>query len=138
LSSTEGKRRVARTRRELRSFGLLVGGIFGVIGLWPLVVRGVGPRGWALAVGVALVVPALVAPRVLAPAHRLWMGLAEVLAWINTRLLLGVVFFGVVTPMGVIMRLFGKDPMRRGFDRGAATYRVGRWPRPATHMTRQF
>ena len=68
----------------------------------------------------------------------LWMGLAEVLAWINTRLLLGVVFFGIVTPMGVVMRFLGKDPMRRKSDPSAVTYRVDRLPRPATHMMRQF
>ena len=108
------------------------------MGLWPLVVRGMGPRWWAVALGVGLVGPALAMPRVLAPAHHLWMGLAEVLAWINTRLLLGVVFFGIVTPMGVVMRLLGKDPMRRKSDPSAVTYRVGRCPRPATHMMRQF
>ena len=66
------------------------------------------------------------------------MRLAEVLAWINTRILLSVVFFGMVTPMGLVMRWLGRDPMRRGFDRGAATYRVNRQPRPVTHLMRQF
>jgi hypothetical protein len=126
------------TRRQLRDFGLLVGGIFGVIGLWPLLWRQQSPRLWALALAVALVLPALMAPPILAPAYRAWMKLAEVLAWVNTRIVLGVVFYGVVTPIGLVMRLTGHDPMRRRFEQAGETYRVRCTPRPASHMTRQF
>jgi Saxitoxin biosynthesis operon protein SxtJ len=126
------------TRRQLRDFGLLVGGIFGAIGLWPLLWRQQNPRLWALALAVALVLPALVAPPILAPAYRAWMKLAEVLAWVNTRIVLGVVFYGVVTPIGLVMRLTGHDPMRRRFEQAGETYRVRCTPRPASHMTRQF
>jgi hypothetical protein len=96
------------------------------------------PRLWALALTVILVVPALVAPRILAPVYRVWMLLGEVLAWINTRIILGVVFYGVVTPIGLLMRLTGRDPMRRQFERAGESYRVRCVPRPATHMMRQF
>jgi hypothetical protein len=141
LSSTDARRTVGPTRVDvsaLRSFGLIVGGVFGAIGLWPLVIRGASPRGWALALGILLVGPALMVPRVLQPAHRLWMALAEILGWINTRILLSIVFFGLITPMGLVMRRLGKDPMRRGFERTASTYRVNRTaPRP-DHMLRQF
>jgi hypothetical protein len=126
------------TRRQLRDFGLLVGGIFGVIGLWPLLWRQQSPRLWALALAVALVLPALMAPPILAPAYRAWMKLAEVLAWVNTRIVLGVVFYGIVTPIGLVMRLTGRDPMRRRFDQAGETYRIRCTPRPASHMTRQF
>jgi hypothetical protein len=124
--------------KQLRHFGYLVGGIFGLIGLWPLVWRHQDPRLWALALTVILVVPALVAPRILAPVYRVWMLLGEVLAWINTRIILGVVFYGVVTPIGLLMRLTGRDPMRRQFERAGESYRVRCVPRPATHMMRQF
>jgi hypothetical protein len=124
--------------RQLRHFGFLVGGIFGLIGLWPLVWRYQNPRLWALALAVALVVPALVAPRILAPVYRVWMKLGEVLAWINTRILLGLVFYGLVTPMGLVMRLMGRDPMRRQLEPGGESYRIRCVPRPATHMMRQF
>jgi hypothetical protein len=124
--------------KQLRHFGLTVGGIFAAIGLWPLVFRAQGPRLWALALGVALVVPALVLPRSLIRVHRAWMAAAEGLAWINTRILLSVVFYGLVTPMGVVMRCFGRDPMQRRFEANATTYRVPKPLRPAAHMTRQF
>ena len=124
--------------KQLRHFGYLVGGIFGLIGLWPLVWRQENPRLWALALTVLLVVPALLAPRILAPVYRVWMRLGEVLAWINTRIILGVVFYGVVTPIGLVMRLTGRDPMRRRFEPTGDSYRVRSVPRPATHMLRQF
>jgi hypothetical protein len=114
-----------------------VGGIFGVIGLWPMLWRHQDPRWWALTLFAVLVVPALVAPSILAPAYRAWMKLAEVLAWINTRLLLGIVFFFVVTPIGLIMRGLGHDPMRQRYET-TESYRVRCVPRAATHMLRQF
>jgi Saxitoxin biosynthesis operon protein SxtJ len=124
--------------KQLRQFGLLVGGIFGVIGLWPTVWRHQPMRTWALVLAVALIVPGLVAPRILAPVHRIWMKLGEGLAWINTRIILGVVFYVVVTPLGLLMRLVSHDPMRRQLERTGETYRIRCKPRPATHMLRQF
>ena|SRR5437867_3002543 len=125
-------------KKQLRHFGLIVGGIFGVIGFWPMVFRGQGPRLWALAVAVALVIPAAVLPRSLTRVHRVWMAVGEMLGWINTRILLSVVFYGIATPMGIIMRRLGRDPMHRRFDPVAATYRVLKPARPGAHMTRQF
>jgi hypothetical protein len=125
-------------RKELRSFGLIVGGVFAAIALWPTVIRGHGPRLWAVALALALIVPALVWPPSLRVVHRLWMGAAEILGWINTRLVLGLIFYLVITPMGMAMRRIARDPMRRGFEPGARTYRVVRRPRPGTHMLRQF
>ena len=123
---------------QLRKFGLLVGGIFCAIGLWPAVIRGAGPRSWALVVGVLLLAPALLAPRILMPVYRIWMTVGEALGWINTRVLLGVVFYGLITPMGLIRRLRREDPMRRRHDPAAQSYRVPKPPRPGAHMNRQF
>ena len=123
---------------QLRKFGLLVGGIFCAIGLWPAVARGADARWWALVVGALLLAPALLAPRALAPVYRVWMAAAEVLGWINTRILLGIVFYGLITPMGFVRRLRGRDAMRRRGDPGAASYRVPKSPRAGTHMNRQF
>jgi hypothetical protein len=124
--------------KQLRSFGLLVGGVFAVIGLWPAVWRGESVRLWALGLALLLIIPALVLPRSLRLAYRGWMALGLALGWINTRLILGVVFYGLFTPWGLGMRLVGKDPMRRGFEPNADTYRVVRQPRSGAHMHRQF
>lgn len=124
--------------KELRNFGLIVGGIFLVIGLWPLVWRGEGMRMWAVGLAGLLIPLGLLVPTVLAPVFRVWMKVGHVLGWINTRIILGILFYGLITPMGVVMRLFGWDAMRRVLVRDAQTYRVVRQPRPPSHMTRQF
>jgi hypothetical protein len=124
--------------KQLRSFGLIVGGIFAVISLWPSLIRGQEVRLWTLVVAVLLIVPALVLPRSLKLFYRLWMTLGQVLGWINTRIILGVIFYGLFTPMGLVMRLLGKDPMRRRFEADVDSYRLVCQPRPSSHMTRQF
>ena len=124
--------------KALRSFGLLVGGVFAVIGLWPWFFRHADPRFWSLIVSVALVVPALVWPASLRPVYRVWMTIGHALGWVNTRIILGVAFFAIFTPIGWVMRLLGKDPMRRRFDPAAQSYRVNRPPRDANHMQKPF
>ena len=125
-------------RTELCHFGLIVGGVFGVIGLWPAIARGQSPRSWMLGLAVGLVVPAVVAPWTLAPEHRAWTAFGNALGWVNTRLVLGLIFFAVVTPTGLVLRMAGRDPMRRAFDSDVETYRVPRKARSGAHMTRQF
>jgi hypothetical protein len=101
-----------RTPRQLRRFGLTVGGAFGLlatISWWrghvvPPVILG------ALSVG--LVVPGLLVPRVLGPVERGWMRFAEVLGRINARIILTLFWVVVMTPVGLVRRLFG-DPLDR-------------------------
>jgi len=124
--------------KRLRTFGLLVGGIFLLIGLWPLLWRGEALRMWAILLSVGLVTPGIVWPQSLVPVYRVWMMFGHVLGWINTRILLGLVFFGLITPIGQVRRLFGKDSMRRNFEPELETYRVIREPRPSSHLTRPF
>lgn len=124
--------------KELRSFGVVVGGIFSVIGLWPVLFRGDTPRLWAISVGGALIGLGLALPSSLKHVHHIWMKIGHVLGYINTRILLGVIFYGLITPMGVIMRLLGKDPMHRVLVSGADTYRVIRPARSRSHMKSQF
>lgn len=124
--------------KQLRSFALIVGGIFGLIGVWPLVFGKRTPAWWAIALAGALVVPGLVQPRLLGPVYRVWMALGHALGWFNTRVILGIIFYLVVTPMALVRRLLGKDSMRRDFEPGLDTYRAAKKTRPPRHMDRQF
>lgn len=126
------------TPKTLRSFGLTVGGIFALIALWPTVVYARDPRWTIAAVAACFIIPALVYPRSLFWPHKGWMALGYVLGWINTRIILGIVFYAIVTPIGVVRAWLGKDPMGRRLRPDLDSYRVPRSPRPAAHLTRQY
>jgi hypothetical protein len=125
-------------KQQLRSFGLTVGAIFALTALWPVVVRGADPRWWAVIVAGLLVVPAIVFPRSLSWVYKRWMKLGHIMGWINTRIILGVVFYFVVTPIGMIRRLLGKDPMGKEFKPDFVSYRIPRTARPPSHLKRQY
>jgi hypothetical protein len=126
------------TRKELRQFGLLVGAVFTVIGLWPLVFRGEPVRLWAIGIGGLLIVCGGIVPSILRPIHKSWMWVGHILGWINTRILLGIVFYALVTPIAIVHRLMGKNTMRQRFAESSTTYRIARSPRPHSHMKYQF
>ena len=108
-------------RRE-REFGLVVGAVFLLLALWWLS-RAKFPNAVTilLPLGSVLMVLALVAPASLKYPSRPWLFLAEVLGFVSTRIILGLVFFLVVTPIGVVKRLRGWNPLgRRGA--GSASY----------------
>ena len=123
---------------QLRSFGLLVGGIFAIIGVWPLLLRGDTPRLWILIVSGILIVSALLLPSILKPIYLVWMRLGAILGWVNTRIILAIGFFLVFSPMGWVMRLFGRDALLRKLDPTLNTYRVPRSSKPGLHLERQF
>jgi hypothetical protein len=126
------------TTKDLRQFGLLVGGVFAVIGLWPVVFRSESPRLWAISLGSLLMVLGTIAPQSLKQLHHGWMKLGHVLGAINTRIILGIIYYLLITPMGLVMRLMGKDPMHRALAHGSDTYRIVRAPRSRQHMRNQF
>ncbi len=98
-------------QRHERQFGFLFAAVFTLVAFWPLWPPRTPDLYWLLGAGAWLTV-ALVYPKGLAPLYRAWMAFGHVLGWINTRVILGLVFFVVVTPIGLIMRLLGKDPLR--------------------------
>ena len=119
-----------RFRRE-RSFGFLVGGTFVALGSWWVFrdkFRSVAP--WALALGLALVVLGAAAPSWLVGPRRAWMALAEKIGWVMTRVILAVVYYIVLTPIGAIRRLTGADPLRRRRARSGSSWD----PYPTRHL----
>ena len=117
------------SKRELRKFGLTVGLAFLVLGgvsKW----RGheLPPRVLWTA-GSLLLVSGLLAPALLGPVQRGWMRFADVLGAFNTRLILGLLFYTVFTPVGFVMRLF-RDPMTRSLREGERSQWVRRKVEP--------
>jgi len=96
---------------------------------WPL---------WPWAVAGVFGVLAWLRPLALKGLHRCWMRLAHVLGWLNTRLILGLVFVLVFIPLGCALRWLGRDTLQKKWDIDLASYRVKKSARKAEHMERQF
>lgn len=129
----------APARRELRDFGLLLGAIFA--GLFGVALPLIKHRPFQLWPWIALVLlsaPALFWPPALRPLHFVWIRLGHVLGWINQRIVLTVLFYAVLMPTGLIMRVMGRDPMARRFDRETPTYRVESRQASARSMEHPF
>ena len=110
-----------------RSFGIVFTVFFAIVGLLPLL-HAHGIRLWALTLSAVFLLLALLIPSVLAPLNRFWTKFGMLLHHIVSPIALGILFFLVVTPIGLIMRALGKDPLRLRFDRSAASYWIERTP----------
>src|SRR5262245_4531802 len=122
-----------------RSFGLVFAAVFVVIACWPLFHRE-SPRWWSLGIAAAFALLAIWKPALLAAPNRLWIKLGVLLAKIVSPVALGILFYAVLAPVGALMRLAGKDPLRLKLDSGAASYWIPRKPPgpPPDSMTNQF
>lgn len=122
-----------------RSFGLVFAAVFALVGLAPLWSKG-QPRIWSLAVAGVFLVVALLVPRALAPLNRVWFLFGLLLHRIVSPVILGAIFYVVVTPVALLRRLFGGDSLGRRFEPDAESYWIVRdppGPEPET-MQNQF
>ncbi len=110
-----------------RSFGLVFAVVLGGLALWPLL-EGAPPRWWLGAPAALFLVAALVRPGVLAPLNRVWTRLGLILHRLTNPLVMAVIFYLAVTPTALVLRLFGKDPLRRRFEPEAESYWIERRP----------
>jgi hypothetical protein len=110
--------------RELREFGLIVAaGFAGILGtLLPLLRHRALPL-WPWAMALLLVLFVLLAPRLLYYPRQLWQSLGKGLGWVNSQIILTLLFYLVFFPAGVLARAFGWDPMERQFEPRRTSYR---------------
>ena len=114
---------------QLRRFGLTISGGLFLLGLlsWFRGHTTVPVLFWAIATVLFLL--ALIFPRLLLRIEKAWIGLALVLAWVNTRIILTFLFYAILTPIGMVMRLF-RDPLDRRLHDGRVSYWVQKEPKP--------
>jgi hypothetical protein len=130
--------KTASPTAKARSFGLSVGGVLILIALW-LAWRGrMGRAEIVGAIGALLMTLGAVRPALLRIPSDAWWAFATVLGWINARVLLSLAFFLVLTPIGTIWRVLGRDPMtRRRSNHPGWTVYPSRY-RDAKHFERMF
>jgi len=125
--------------QDLRKFGLVFAG--GLALFFGLLLPWLFERPWPVWPWVGAGVFAgtgLATPGVLRPFYYVWMKLGHVLGWINTRIILGLVFFILFAPIALLLRLFGKDPLQRGLDHEAESYRVPSEKLPRERLEKPF
>lgn len=108
-------------RQSNRAFGLTFAAFFAILAT--IAWFGFGRLlTWAIVAALAFFLVALALPLALLPLNRLWGRLGRRVGTINNHLILGVVFFGFITPIAFLMRLAGRDPMSLRLDRQAPSY----------------
>jgi hypothetical protein len=133
------QREEVRKTASDRSFGLVLAGflaLVGALGLWR------GSERWPLWLGLAALafLLALAAPGLLAPANRVWTKFGLLLHAIVSPMILGFIFYLCIAPIGYLMRLSGKDPLRLRYEPGADSYWIKRVPPgpPSDSFKNQF
>ena len=102
-----------KSRKKLREFGIIIGFLI------PLIIGGIIPflRGylfayWTLYPGTLLIILGIIKPEFLFVPYIVWMKIGDLLGWINSRIILGLVYFIVLIPIALLMKNFGYDPLR--------------------------
>jgi hypothetical protein len=140
MSAHEGfeqKRQVKRSSD--RAFGFVFTALFLLIGALPLM-DGRGPHWWALALSGILLAISLTVPWVLSPFNRAWLRFGQLLHRVVNPVVMALLFFGMITPTGLLRRALVRDPFRLARDPEAESYWIDRdppGPAPET-MTQQF
>ena len=102
------------SKKQLREFGYLVGIGFPILLGWFLpVLAGHSFRLWTLYIGIPSLLLGIFSPRLLFYPYKVWMKLGEALGWLNSRIILGLVFLIVLQPIALFMRAFGYDPLKK-------------------------
>ena len=111
-----------KEKKEVRQFGLMMGfvlGVFGGLFYWrdhPTVSMVLWPVGGFMAVS------CLLFPAMMRPVFRVWMKFAMALGWVNTHLILFLLYYLVFTPIGLVRRIFNRDPLKHRIEKDRASY----------------
>ena len=119
-----------------RSFGLVFFVIFLIVALWPLK-NEEDIRLWSLVISIIFFILGVLNSKLLTPLNKLWFKFGILLGSIVSPFVMGIIYFAVVTPIGVLMRLLGKDLLRTSKIKNTSTYWIKRDKQKST-MKKQF
>ncbi len=128
---------IQSSKADLKKFGLTLGIVFGLLGayfLW----RGKSHAPYFLGASTFFLFFGAYFPAFLKPVQKAWMTLALLMGWVMTRVILAIVFYLVITPIGFMIRLSGKDFMNRSFPRREDSYWLDHAKRVKEDYERQF
>ena len=119
-----------------RSFGLVFFFVFLIVGLWPLM-REESPKIWLLIISIFFMVLGIMNSKLLTPLNKVWFKIGIFLGNLVAPIIMGIIFFLVVTPIGLIMKIIGKDLLQKKYDKKKGTYWIKR-DKSISTMKRQF
>ncbi|HUP94272.1 MAG TPA: SxtJ family membrane protein [Burkholderiales bacterium] len=139
LTVPENVTRATTNRSSDRSFGLVMAAFFMIVGIWPLFYGG-AIRGWSIMISLTFALLSFVRPAALSRLNRAWFKLGWVLHRVTSPIILGLMFYGVITPLGLLRRVFVRDPMKLRFEPEKRSYWVKHDQRGTTpeSLTDQF
>ena len=112
------------SNKQLFDFGIIMGfGIPIIIGFLVPFINGHGFQVWTIWLGLSFLAIGIIKPKMLIFPYRLWMKIGHVLGWINSKLILGLVFLTVLIPISFFMKIFGYDPLKIKRNKNNKTYR---------------
>lgn len=110
-----------------RAFGVVFAIVFVVIAAWPLL-SGETPRWWALAVATAFLAAGYLFPVVLKPLNIVWFKIGMLMYKVVNPLTMAMLYVTTIVPIGLILQMLGKDPLRLKIDKSASSYWIDREP----------
>tara|TARA_Y100000590_G_C15569986_1_gene958189 strand:+ start:719 stop:1105 length:387 start_codon:yes stop_codon:yes gene_type:complete len=119
-----------------RNFGLVFFFVFLIVSIWPII-SGESIRIWSVAISLVFLILGLMNSKVLTPLNKLWFKFGIILGAIVAPVIMSIIFFLVITPIGLIMKIMGKDLLNKKYDRIKKTYWIKRDVLIGT-MKRQF
>jgi|TARA_B100001094_G_C17969987_1_gene689820 hypothetical protein len=108
-----------------RSFGILFSIVFLIITFWP-VISSKQPYYWFLVPSIIFIAIAILKPKFLAPLNKLWIRFGNVLGAVIAPLVMAIIFFVVLTPIGLLMKIIGKDLLKVKFYKKINSYWIKR------------
>ena len=118
---TEELRHIKETKKDLRKFGLTVGFVLVIIAA-VLFYSEKSSAAYFAIIGALLILAAVIYSKILKPLNKIWMSLAIVLGFFMSRVILTILFYLVLTPIGLLAKLFGKKFMKLEYDESVDTY----------------
>ena len=119
-----------------RNFGLVFFTVFLILSIWPLMNE--DPiRVWSFLISIVFLILGLMNSKILTPLNRFWFKFGMLLGNIIAPIVMGVVFFIVVTPIGLFMKIMNKDLLNKKYDKKKITYWI-KYNKPTSTMKKQF
>ena len=119
-----------------RSFGILFFIVFLILGLYPTL-KGNSPNIYLISISIPFIILGIINSKILTPLSNAWIRLGEILGIIIAPIVMAIIYFFILTPISLIVRIFGKDLLSIKFDKQVNTYWINR-KKNINSMKKQF